>query len=73
MNDIFIRLFSLSTKIMGMTILDNDANYNVYINSQLNYELQQEVLKHELIHIGKNHFYNGTIAIDTAEKEAKNK
>lgn len=56
--DIFVRLYTLPPGINGLTILDSDGNYNVYINSQLPQHKHAEVYRHELKHIQNNDFYN---------------
>lgn len=58
MGDIFVRLYALPPGINGLTILDSDGNYNVYINSQLPQHKHVEVYRHELKHIQNNDFYN---------------
>lgn len=58
MGEIFIRFIELPYSIKGVTTIDSDGNYNVYINSLLSYDEQLKTEKHELIHIRKEHFYN---------------
>lgn len=58
MGDIFVRLYSLPRGINGLTILDSDGNYNVYINSRLPRHKCIEVYEHELRHIEADDFYN---------------
>ena len=56
MDGIFIRYLSLPCTIKGLTIQDKEGNYNVYINSRLTYESNQQTMQHELLHISSNDF-----------------
>jgi len=66
--DIYIRYVSLPYYIDGVTLPNDDATFDVYINLQLCEEKQKETLQHELNHIRKNHFYDyNCIAINEIE------
>lgn len=67
MEDAIVRLVDMPTKIRGMTALDNDGNYNVYVNHKYDQVTQLEVLKHEMKHIKNNHFYKD--GMDIKDKE----
>ena len=58
MGEIFIRGLELPPTINGVTVLDADGNYNVYINTALGYNAQRKAARHELAHIRKDHFYD---------------
>ena len=58
MDNIIVRLKDLPCGINGVTILDEDGNYNIYINARLSYYGQQEAYRHELKHIQRDDFYN---------------
>ncbi len=58
MGDIFIRSLKLPLTVKGVTVLDEDGNYNVYINELLSYDVQRKATKHELSHIKREHFYD---------------
>lgn len=58
MGDIFIRGIELPLTVKGVTVLDSDGNYNVYINILLSYDTQRKATKHEIKHIKKEHFYD---------------
>lgn len=58
LGDIYIRGIELPLKIKGVTVLDSEGNFNVYINILLSYDVQQKATKHEIRHIKKNHFYD---------------
>lgn len=56
-DDIIVRLIGLPCKVNGFTVLDEDGNYNIYINEILSAEGQRTTLMHEIAHIKGNHFY----------------
>ena len=58
MGNIFIRGLALPLKVKGVTVLDNNGDYNVYINVLLSDDVQKRTTRHELIHIKKEHFYD---------------
>jgi Zn-dependent peptidase ImmA (M78 family) len=58
MENIIIRGIELPPKIKGVTVIDDEGDYNVYINTLLSPEVQKRTQKHELAHIIKDHFYN---------------
>lgn len=57
-SDIYVRLKDLPYTIRGLTVSDQEGNYNIYINTRLSYEMQQYTYTHELKHIIKNHLYS---------------
>ena len=65
--DIFIRLVDMPTRIKGMTVVDIDGNYIVYINDRLAYNVRQEVLEHEMTHIAEGHFYDESLSVEQKE------
>lgn len=69
MDDVFVRVVDLPYRIDGTTVLDDNGDYNVYINARVSYEMQRISLKHELSHISKNHFYDSK-PLDADELEA---
>lgn len=58
MEDIFIRPIYLPACVRGITAIDENGDYNVYVNSSLPPDLQEQAVKHELFHIKSGHFYN---------------
>jgi len=58
LGEIFIRGLKLPLTVKGVTVLDSDGNYNVYINIMLSNETQSKAVKHEITHIKKEHFYD---------------
>ena len=57
MIDYFVRLVELPRRVEGVTVPNSDGSFSVYINSLLPDSLRRSVLKHELEHIEKEHFY----------------
>lgn len=55
MDNVIIRIIDMPPSIHGMTVVDADGNYNVYLNPCSDME---EALRHELAHIQNNDFYN---------------
>ncbi len=53
----FVRLIDFPTSVPGLTVLDNEGNYNVYLNSRLSYEMQENTYIHETAHIEYGDFY----------------
>ena len=58
MNEVILRLVDMPATVKGFTVLDNNGDYNVYINPQYPVEMQRETALHELGHITANHFYS---------------
>ena len=56
MNEIYVRLLALPMTIRGVTVTDDEGDYNIYINSSLTPDQQKLVLKHEMTHIERNDF-----------------
>lgn len=58
MNCIFIRGLELPSRVRGVTVIDGQEDYNVYINTNLCPETQRRAIEHEMIHIRDDHFYD---------------
>lgn len=58
MESIIIRGIELPPKVRGVTVVDSEGDYNVYINTLLSDEVQRKTQRHELRHIVNDHFYN---------------
>ena len=57
MEDIFVRLKDLPYGMTAVTILDEDGDYNVYVNARLSYDGQLQAQRHEMVHIQLDDFY----------------
>jgi hypothetical protein len=55
--DYCIRYVNLPYTVNGVTVMDEEGFFNVYINSRLSYECQQKAIKHELTHIARDDFF----------------
>ena len=62
----FIRAKKLPTSVHAFTVMDIEGNANIYVNSVLTQEQQQEALDHELGHIHYGDAYND-LPIEEAE------
>ena len=57
MENVITRVISLPATIKAMTILDNDGDYNIYLNVGLSWEEQRAAYKHEMRHIKFGDFF----------------
>lgn len=69
MDEIFFRTVMLPLSVKGITVVDENGDYNVYINSRQSPNIQKEAAAHELKHIFKNHFYRLS-SVEEDEQEA---
>ena len=58
MDDIITRIMDMPTLIKGFTLLDDDGNFNIYINARLDTFAQRRTYMHELEHIQNGDFYS---------------
>lgn len=71
MGDIFVRLVQLPTlRTYGLTQVDENHDYNVYIDERLSDETRLRTFLHELRHITCGHFRDGITATE-AENEVE--
>ena len=68
MNDVFIRVTDLPNRVKAMTVVDENSDYNIYVNSALSREEMKKAYLHELQHIEKQHF-DQDISVTKAESE----
>lgn len=57
MDSMIIRVQELPATIYGVTIKDDNGDYNVYINSCITEDARAEAFRHEVRHIREGHFY----------------
>ena len=62
MNDIFVRFLPLPPRVNGITVIDENADYNVYLNSRLDGYRSRKAYLHELEHIRSGHFWSSLSA-----------
>lgn len=72
MNDIFVRQRRLPLWVKGQVLLDEDGDYNIYLNDAFNFETQKKVLQHELAHVNNRHFHTEN-SVKHIEDEASKK
>ena len=65
--DYIVRYVDLPIPIKGVTIMDHDGFYNIYINSQLSFEEQEKAIRHELEHINRADFDNALAPLEEVE------
>lgn len=58
MENVITRVISLPARIKAMTVLDNNGDYNVYLNVGLSWEDQRAAYKHEMRHIKFGDFFS---------------
>ena len=58
MDETYIRIINLPSTVHGVTVRDEDGNYNVYINSALAEDARKRAIDHELKHIERGDFDN---------------
>lgn len=55
-NEIIYRYIDAPTTVRAFTIVDENGDYNVYVNSSLSPEARERAIKHELKHIEQGDF-----------------
>lgn len=68
MDAIIIRIIDMPYGVKGLTVKDENDDYNVYINARYSPDIQAEAYKHEIDHIRENHFYDDR-PVSEKEKE----
>lgn len=58
MDAVIIRKIDLPVGINGLTVLDENGDYNIYINDRLSHDQQSVAFRHEVEHIRRGHFYS---------------
>lgn len=58
MGDFCVRRVRLPRAVRAVTLPNEDATYDIYINQDIPDEWQQQALVHELEHIRLSHFYD---------------
>lgn len=70
MNDIIVRIINLPASVRGVTVVDENGNYNIYINAKLAPDEQKKALEHEQRHID-NFDFESFEEIEEIEKRAE--
>lgn len=69
MDAVIIRVIDLPYKVNGLTVKDEEGDYNIYLNARLSDERRVKAFRHELRHIKLGHFYSD-FPVDVKEAEA---
>lgn len=70
MGDILTRVIALPAGVRAMTVIDENGDYNIYINAALTREAAARAMRHEMRHIRQGHF-NTDKTVAECEKEAE--
>lgn len=70
MEDYIIRIVPLPCHVGGFTMVDENGDYNIYLNSCLSQDRRIQAYDHEVAHIESGHFYDDTKTVETKEREA---
>lgn len=57
MDMVIVRIIDLPHTVRGMTVLDAEGDYNVYLNARLSGDQQTIAFRHEVEHIRRGDFY----------------
>lgn len=58
MDAIITRVIDMPLGVKGVTVKDENDDYNIYLNSRYSPDVQAEAFRHEIDHIRKNHFFD---------------
>lgn len=58
--DYCIRYVDLPCRLNGVTVMDGDGFFNIYINARLDYYHQQKAIQHELTHVARGDFFKNS-------------
>lgn len=58
MDSVIIRVEILPASINGVTVKDDNGDYNIYINARISEDARVEAFRHEVHHIQEGHFYS---------------
>lgn len=68
MDAVIVRIIDLPITVNGMTVLDEEGDYNIYLNARLSGDAQAKAFRHEVEHIRSGDFYSEE---DVREKERR--
>lgn len=52
-----IRYINLPCAVNGVTVMDEEGFFNIYINARLDYYQQRKAIRHEFTHIVRGDFF----------------
>lgn len=60
--DFIVRYIDLPITVKGVTVMDCNGFYNIYINARLSFDAQKKAIAHEMEHIARGDFFScGTL------------
>ena len=65
--DYCVRYVALPLRVHGLTVVDENGFYNIYINCDQSTDVQLDALRHELEHIKRNDFAKTNTPIEFIE------
>lgn len=65
-----LRLAPLPARVNAVTVVDDNGDFNIYVNENLSIEEQRRAYKHELEHIRQNHLFINK-PVEECEAEAE--
>ncbi|MBO5454421.1 MAG: hypothetical protein J6A69_10755 [Clostridia bacterium] len=66
MSNIIVRIIDLPCTVRGYTALDDEGDYNIYLNARLNPQQQEKAYNHEMRHITRDD-WNDAKTVQMAE------
>ena len=57
MNETYLRVVALPQRVRAVVALDENGDYNIYVNTRLSYDERLRAYEHERSHILAAHFY----------------
>jgi len=68
MDGVFVRYIHLPSTVYGVTVKDENGDFNVYINENLSAPARDRAIEHEMKHIKRGDFDDETSSIEDLEK-----
>ena len=68
MDAVIVRIIDLPLGVKGMTVKDEEGDYNIYLNARYSPDIQAIAFRHEVKHIQNGDFYSEE---SVAEKERR--
>lgn len=59
LDSLIVRQLDLPIGVNGVTFLDENGDYNIYLNSRYSHDAQAKTFRHEIAHIIQGHFSLG--------------
>lgn len=69
MDAVIVRMIDLPYSVHGLTVKDEEGDYNVYVNARLSDDQRAAAFRHEIEHIKKGHLYAHERRVTEIESE----